>query len=507
MKPIQRALLCAAVSSVFAPCVRAENIRITVLHTNDIHGYMMPRPDKEEKERMVGGGAVLASFVAKQRQGDVPVLLLDAGDWFVGTPEGTITRGALSADVFNAIEFDATVVGNHEYDFGEETLKGLISRMDTPVLGTNVYVKATGKPADYVLPYLIKEVAGVKIGIFGVNTSQMKRLNFPKNIAGLEFKDEVETARETAAKLKAEGADVLIVLSHAGCEGGKRHEENLRGDQTIAEEVPGIDLIVGGHTHTPIWNPEHTNGTLIVQAWSYLTHVGVVDLEIDPKTKKAVSSKGRLVKLWADEWGEDKEVKEIVKVYEERVGRQLDEVIGSSKQELVRSYKEEDQVGGWMTDCMRKWTKTDVTIQNGGGIRANVPAGDLRLRHMFELMPFSNYIVTMYLPGDALLGVLDRGVSGEIGMIEISGARLEYDPSAEKGKRVKKAWIGEEPLDLGKVYTVAAPDFIVEGGDDYDFTKGEDKAVHPAMIRDVLTWCVEKYSPVAGAPVGRLKKT
>jgi len=491
-------LLAGAASPAFS-----KSISLRIIHTNDIHGWAMSKPDREEPSRLVGGAAALANFVKREKAKGAPVLFVDGGDWFVGTPEGTITRGKMMVETFNALGYDATVIGNHEYDFGEDTVKDLVSQLKTSVLGTNIIKKSSGKIVDYARPYLIKEVSGVKIGVFGLTTSKMPKLNFPKNIAGLEFRDEVEAAKDMVAVLKKKGADVIVLLSHVGFEGGKRHEK-LQGDQTIAREVPGIDVIVGGHTHTPIWKPERVNGAIIVQAWAYLSHAGVVDLEVDPSSKKVLSSSGRLEKLWVDELGEDKNVSEIVKRYQAEVGKELDEVIGSSEQELVRSYKEEDQVGRWMTDCMRKWSKTDVAIQNGGGIRANIPKGPIALRNMFEVMPFMNFVVSVNMTGKDVLALFDRGVSGEIGMIEISGARFEYDSTAPAGKRIKNAWIGGERLDPEKYYSLSVPDFITEGGDDYDFSRATDKAEHPTLIRDLLTWCVINNSPIVGSPMSRM---
>ncbi|MFH2203797.1 MAG: bifunctional UDP-sugar hydrolase/5'-nucleotidase [Elusimicrobiota bacterium] len=494
MKTTLLSALISLVPALTPAPAAAENIRLTVVHVNDVHGWAMSQPDRKETERQVGGAGALANFVASSRKAG-PVLLLDGGDWFQGTPEGTIPRGKMMAEVFNVLRVDASVVGNHEYDIGEDGVKELVAQMNFPVLGSNVYAKGMDRVADYLKPYVVKEIAGVKVGIFGLLTTKMPALSFAENIAGLEFRDEIETAQAMVAELKRQGADIIVLLSHVGYEGSDRHETTL-GDQTIAKRVPGIDLIVGSHTHSPIFKPERVNGALIVQAWGYLTHVGEVTLDIDPATKKVVASEGRIVKLWVDQWGEAPEMTAIVRRYQDEIGRRLSEVIGTAEDTLSRNYQKEDPVGRWMTDCMRKWTKTDIAIQNGGGVRGNIQAGPVLLRDMFEIMPFDNRLVTLNMTGAAVLDILDHGVSGNIGWIEVSGVRALYDPAAAKGRRIKQAWVGERKLEPKAVYSVSAPDFAVQGGSGYDFSTGRDKANTSTLIRDVLIWCTRNYSPI-----------
>lgn len=259
----------------------AEPVKIRVYHTNDVHGWIMARPDKFQTNRLVGGAAALASLISKD---EGPKLVLDAGDWWQGTPEGSLTKGEAVADVFNAIGYDAVVIGNHEYDDGADSLRALIGKIKVPVLSANTY-GADGKLVPWVRPSILKEVAGVKVGIFGLTTTNMRRLAFPKNIAGLDFRREVDVAREQVKALKRQGATVIIAVTHIGLEvEGSKHE----GDQTLAREVPGIDLIVGGHSHTFLTRPvQGENGTLIVQAGQYLQKAGRATLEIDPATKRS----------------------------------------------------------------------------------------------------------------------------------------------------------------------------------------------------------------------------
>lgn len=491
-------LLVLLASSVFA-----ANIQLTVLHTNDEHGGIYPRPDRKEASRMVGGAAALAKAVERYGKPG-PTLLLGGGDWFQGTPEGSLSLGKPMPEMFNALKYDAVALGNHEYDIGEAALKELAAGLKTPVLAANLYLGGKNERPAYVRPFIVKKLGKVKVGVFGLLTTRMPGLAFEKNIAGLRFADEVETAKEMVKALKAQGADVIIALTHLGLEDSGRHI----GDKTLASKVPGIDLIVGAHSHTPLFEPVTVDGTLIVQTGGNLTHLGRVVLEIDPSSRKVVSKKGELLKLWVDELGEDEGMKAMAKKYQDEVGRSLDVVIGSSTVSILRAKDRESGVGDWMTDCVRKWSKTQIAIQNGGGVRADIIPGPVTLRTVFEIMPFDNYLVTMNITGGQLKEILERGVSGGIGMIQLSGARFTYDPAAPSMSRVREAFVGKEPLRENEVYSVSAPDFIVQGGDSYTaFAMGKDKAFNPVLVRDVLGWCVKETTPLTAPEGGRITAT
>jgi len=477
----------------------AEPIKIRVYHTNDVHGWIAPRPDKFQTNRLIGGGAVLAALIAKETG---PRLVLDAGDWWQGTPEGNLTKGAAVADVFNAIGYDAIVIGNHEYDTGAEDLRALIAKMKMPVLSANTY-GGDGKIVPWVQPWIVKEVAGVKIGIFGLTTSNMPRLAFPKNIRGLDFRREVGVARDAVKALKKKGATVIIAVTHMGLEG---ENQKFEGDQTLAREVPGIDLIVGGHSHTFLSRPiRGENGTLIVQAGFSLVKVGRAVLEIDPRTRQVVASSGELLDLWPDRIGEDPAVKAIVAGHAEAVGRIFETVIATAPAVMGRDSDLESALGDWMADCYRQTLGTDVALQNGGGIRAEIPAGPVTLRSIFSVMPFDNAMVKLTMKGSDLRAVLDHGV-GMGTIAQISGANIEYYRPKPAGERLAAVAVGGAPLDDAKTYSIATLDFLTSGGDGYSvFDRFVSSEATGALARDLLNECALKQGAVLAPEIGRLK--
>lgn len=481
----------------------AAAFKLTVYHTNDVHGWIMPRVSTYEKDagKLVGGAAVLKNVI-KADPG--PKLVLDGGDWFQGTPEGNVPEGQSLVDVFNAVGFDGVVVGNHDFDLKESRLKELVSGLKMPALGANVYRRKDHKRVDYLTPWFVKELGGVKVGVFGLLTTNMHNLTFPENYDGLEFRREIDEAKDAVKALKKQGATVIIAVTHMGYEG--KDMGRFEGDQTLANKVPGIDLIVGGHTHTFVREPkrEGKHGTLVVQAGTTLSTVGKAVLEIDEKTKKVVSSSGELVDLHVDKYGEDAQVKAVVDKYAESVGKVYDVTIATSTAELRRNRDGESSLGDWMTDCLRAWAKADVAIQNAGGIRADIDKGPITLRTIFNVMPFDNRVVTLKMGGEALFTVLDHGAGKSKGMIQVSGATFGYDRDAEPGKRVWDVKIGDAPLDPKGKYTVATIDFLVKGGDGYPFSRADDAQETRALLRDVLSNCAQDQKTVAFPRMGRI---
>lgn len=477
----------------------AEPIKIRVYHTNDVHGWIMPRPDKFQTGRLIGGGAALAALIDKDSG---PKLILDGGDWWQGTPEGSLTNGAAVADVFNAIGYDAIVVGNHEYDNGADDLRALIARMKMPVLSANTY-GADGKLVPWVRPWILKEVAGVRIGIFGLTTSNMARLAFPKNIAGLKFRREVDVAREAVKALKKQGATVIIAVTHMGVEG---ENQKFEGDQTLAREVAGIDLIVGGHSHTFLSRPiRGENGTLIVQAGHYLIKAGRAVLEIDPKTRRVTASSGELLELWPDRVGQNAAVKAIVDGHIAAVGKIFETVVATAPALMGRDADRESALGDWMTDCYRETVGADVALQNGGGIRAEIPAGPVTLRTMFGVMPFDNALVKLSLKGSDLRAVLDHG-AGMGKIAQISGASVEYYRPKPAGERLASAVVGGAPLDDDKIYSMVTLDFLTSGGDGYSvFDRFVSSEATGALARDALNACAREQGVITAPALGRLK--
>lgn len=453
--------------------------KITIFHTNDVHGHILPSGD-------AGGSAVLSNYLKAQKS---PYLLLDAGDVFQGTPEGDLTGGEVPIRIMNELGYDAMTLGNHEFDKGQKQLKKLIEISNFSVLGANVIDKRTKQIVKWLEPYYIKEIYGVKIGILGLVTSAMPYITMPEVRRGLEFETEIDAAKKYMPELKQK-CDIVIALTHMGVE----------SDVLLAKNVDGIDAIVGGHTHSFLNKPVIINKTAIVQAGASGKCVGKLTLKI--KNKKVERIKYDLIPLSKNKYGENEEIKKLIEILIGGLSKTMETVIGSSSQKLSHTLgalgkNGELPLGNWQADVFRKTTNSAVAFHNIGGIRSDLPEGKITLRHIYELSPFGNTIYTMKLTGAQIKEILENSVSGKFGMLQISGLKFKYDRNKKEGERVVEIIVGSKPISPKKYYSVATNSFIAKGGDGFDtFKKGKDIRDTGIIDRDSQIGWLKKYSPV-----------
>jgi 2',3'-cyclic-nucleotide 2'-phosphodiesterase (5'-nucleotidase family) len=354
----------------------------------------------------------------------------------------------------NEMGFDTMVLGNHELDFGQEVLKKRISESTFPILGANVEGLGALKP------YVVKELNGIRIALIGVVTEDVPLSTHPRNVAGLNFFSPIGTVAKYMKELKNR-ADIVVVLSHIG----------FPADRVLAQKVKGIDVIVGGHSHTKLTKPTKVGDTIIIQAWEHGKALGILDLVI--RDGKMIGFEGRLEEIKPDKAKEDKAILAMVNKYKERMDAILSERIGEAEVDLdgenVR--KGETNLGNFIADIMRHASGADVTLMNGGGIRTSIKKGEIRVKDVYSVLPFDNYIVAIRLTGKQIREALEHGVSaveeGGGRFPQVSGLFFEYSPAGNKGSRVKEISVAGRPIDLDREYVVATNDFLAVGGDGY----------------------------------------
>jgi 2',3'-cyclic-nucleotide 2'-phosphodiesterase (5'-nucleotidase family) len=444
-------IYCSLVLFLLSACnAYAGQFVIRILYLNDFHGFAEPYKSPGSNE-LLGGISYLAAKVDRLRDGE-PSLLLAAGDMMEGNIWANLFQGQSVIDLMNEMRFDMMVVGNHEFNFGQHVLKKRISEAKFPVLGANV------EGLDALKPYAIKEVAGITIAVIGVVTDETPISTNPRNVAGLRFLSPEETVRKYIRELKSK-ADIIIVLSHIG----------YHADRALAEKVKGIDVIVGGHSHTQILSPVAVGNTIIVQAWEHAKALGVLDLTVEDR--KIAKFDGRLELIKPD--GEDLRVKAIVAKYEDKIDRRLNTVIGDTCTDLDSENvsRRETNFGDLITDIIRDASRADIAIINGGSIRANISKGEVREKDIYTALPFDDYIVAVRLTGKQIREALEHGVSATEGgpgrFPQVSGIRFAYSGSAKSGARVKEISIAGKPVEPEREYTVATNDFLAAGGDGY----------------------------------------
>jgi 5'-nucleotidase / UDP-sugar diphosphatase len=452
MKKFRIAFLSLLLLLILVPWGYAGQVALKILYVNDFHGFAEPY-QAAANEPPLGGIAYLAGAVDRARHNQAS-LLLAAGDMIQGNAWANLFRGKSSLDVMNAMKFDAMVVGNHEFDFGPKVLKERMAQARFPLLGANV------KGFSGLKPYVIKNLQGVKVAIIGVVTPDTPFATHPRNVAGLAFSTPASAVKKYLQELKGR-ADIIVVLSHCG----------FQADKELAARVPGIDVIVGGHSHTKILQPEVVGQTIIVQAWEHAKALGILNLKI--KDGKVVGFDGTLQEISPATGPANWQVQEIVARYERQTDSLLHRAIGETRVDLEGQHvrERETNLGDFVADVMRQAAGAEVALINGGGIRTGIAQGKIEVKDIYAVLPFDNYLVAIRLTGAQLKAALEHGIarleepSG--GFPQVSGLTFTYSRSAPAGSRVKDVTVGGEPLDLQKEYVVATNDFLVAGGDGY----------------------------------------
>jgi len=441
----------------------AQPSDLRILHVNDFHGYAEPRKPAGAAEKL-GGVAYLAAEVEKLRRGK-PTLLVAAGDLIQGSNWANLFQGKSVMELMNAMGFDAMVVGNHEFDYGQQVLQARIAQAKFPVLGANV----EGFPP--LKPYVIKQVGDLKVGLMGVVTADTPAATHPRNVAGLKFSSPEAALKKYLPEVRPK-VDLIVVLSHQG----------LEADKALAAQVPGIDVIVGGHSHTKLLKPVVVGHTIIVQAWEHAKALGVLDLTV--AGGQVASFDGYLQEIKPVAGQEDRKIQKIVAHYARKVESRLNETIGRAAVDLdgqaehVKS--RETNLGDLVTDILREQSGADAAIINGGTIKAGISQGKITKKQVYAALPYDNYLVAIRLTGRQVRQALEHGVSSlekPAGRFpQVSGLTFTFSRSAPVGSRVKEVTLGGRPLEPEKEYVIATNDFLAAGGDGYHAFGGAIRA-------------------------------
>lgn len=475
---------------------KEELKHLTILYINDYHAHITPFKAHFKDEHKVGGIARISTIVKtireENRKAKIPTLFLCAGDVLQGTPSSTVFKGEPDFICLGEIGLDAMVLGNHEFDYGQENLNKLRKLANFPILGGNV-VSERGQ-APIVKSYFTRNIKGIRIHILGLVTDETPITTHPKNVKSLLFLDPITTAKKILTEL--EKGNLTIALTHLGYE----------TDKKLAESTEGIDIIIGGHSHTKIEEPEKVKNTLICQAYEYGEYVGRLDLDIEDG--KISGYEGILIPVTEDV-EEDPEIKKIVDEYMVKLDKNLKEVIGTALTPLNGAREDvrnkETNLGNLIADVVRSMAKSDIALMNAGGIRASIDKGAITVEEVLNVLPYSNHLVIMKLNGSEILEVLNHYAQiepGSGGFLQISGIRLEIE-----NKKIKSLGIGGKQIELEKLYSVATNDFLAAGGDGYTtFKKGRNYIDTGLLISDILIDYIKSNKEINAKLDGRIKK-
>ena len=479
---LSRFLLSSCALALSAGTAAAE-YTLHVIHINDLHSRIEPinafdstcsAEDNEAGECFGGYARVITKINELRSELDGQnVIVLDAGDQYQGSLMYTTYKGEVEAEFMEMIGFDAMAVGNHEFDDGDQGLRDLTDRVSFPVISGNIDVSQSNILAGQVDNHTVLEVGGKKIGIISALAVDTVETSSPSD--AVVFTDEIESLQADVAALEAEGVDIIIALNHVG----------VTKDLAIAEAVAGVDAVVGGHSHTLFSNTEEgamayptmVGNVPVVQAYAYSKYVGHLELTFDDDGNVTAAS-GDTILLDASVAEDEAAVARIAELagpIEEMKTR----VIGSSA-DVIEGAREvcramECPMGNLVADAMLARVAdqgVQIAIQNGGGLRASIDAGEVTMGEVLTVLPFQNTLSTFEVTGEDVIAALENGVSqieeGAGRFPQVAGMSFAFDAAAAPGSRVSDVMVGGEPIDPAATYFAVSNNYVRNGGDGYE---------------------------------------
>jgi 5'-nucleotidase len=479
---------CAALA-ITASAASAD-YALTILHTNDFHDRFEPiskydstcSPEDNDAGECFGGIARLVTAIEEARAaapGDV--LLLDAGDMFQGSLFFTQYGGDLAAEFMSQLDYDAMAVGNHEFDKGPEGLAAFLDKVDFPVLSANIDVSQNELLAGRVGKSTVVEQSGEKIGIVSVLAEDTPETSSPGET--VIFSSMVDGAQAQIDALTADGINKIILLTHVG----------LKGDMTLADELTGVDLIIGGHSHTLLGDMEGAEGPYptvqndvpIVTAYAYSKYLGELQVTFDDEgnlTELSGAPKLLDASVVEDEAAKAR-IQEAAAPLEEMRNTVVAETAAPIDGERGSCRAMECEMGNLVADAMLDRVKDQgiqIAIQNGGGLRASIDAGEVTMGEVLTVLPFQNTLSTFQVTGQTMIDALENGVSeieeGAGRFPQVAGMSFAFDVSAEPGSRISDVMVGGEPIDPAATYGVVSNNYVRNGGDGYKMFRDAENA-------------------------------
>jgi 2',3'-cyclic-nucleotide 2'-phosphodiesterase (5'-nucleotidase family) len=500
VKPILTALLVMLVAlAIFAPTAYQTaapegSTTITIIHTNDLHGRF------EGSGTIIGVDRIAAVYAATDN-----AILVDAGDTIHGLPFVNNSNGMNAIRLMNAAGYRVMVPGNHDFNYailndpvtrlpitGKNHLLTLENYADFDILAANLTWKATG---DAVFsPYTVIEIDGVQVGFFGLVFPDTPTVTHPDGVVDFAFGCPIEPARRSVAALQAAGADVIVAVAHLGVD-----VDALA--IAVAEHVPGIHVIIDGHSHTSQPAGLLVNGTLLAQTGGNGTEIGVVEIVVYNGTVHSVSA-SLINHEMAQEFEPVAEIEAMIAEMVEENAAWSDTVVGYNPTLLVGDRDvlrfQEAPLGNIVANALRTNVGAQLAIANSGGIRVDLPAGDITNNNISAVLPFPNYSVKVAVTPAILWEALEVGVSapGHGRFPQVSGFSFVYDAEAEEGERILSIIVDGAALnknDNTTTFTLAINDFMASGGDGYTMFVGLPVLAQGDIMADLLITYMDEH--------------
>jgi 5'-nucleotidase / UDP-sugar diphosphatase len=530
-----RRLFLTAASLALAAGAADADYTLHVIHINDLHSRIEAvnafdstcSAEDAAENKCFGGIARVVTKIRELRDGITAeggnVIVLDAGDQFQGSLFYTTYKGAAEAEFMEKIGFDAMAVGNHEFDDGPEGLAAFLDKVTFPVISGNTDVSQSNVLKDRIGNHVVLEVGGEKIGIVSALATDTVETSSPG--PSVIFQDEIDSLKADVAALEAEGVTKIIALNHVG----------IFKDMEIAAAVPGLDAVVGGHSHTllsatdprragayPTWVDGQMGALVpVVQAYAYSKYVGHLVLTFDDAGNLKFAE-GDTILLDASVTPDpetEARVKELAGPIEELKNKVVAEATADidGARETCRAM--ECAMGTLIAEAMLDRVADQgvtIAIQNGGGVRASIDAGPVTMGEVLTVLPFQNTLSTFEVTGEVIVAALENGVSqiedGSGRFPQVAGLKYTFDLAAPAGARVSEVMVlvgGDAwaPIDPATVYKVVSNNFVRGGGDGYGMFRDAANAYDFGPdLADVTAEYMAKVGPVTPFTDGRITR-
>ncbi|MBI3652725.1 MAG: 5'-nucleotidase C-terminal domain-containing protein [Acidobacteria bacterium] len=473
---------------------------ITILQLNDV--YQISPVDKGKN----GGLARVATLQKSIREQSPNTLFLLAGDFISPSVASRLFKGRQMIDTLNVAGLDIATLGNHEFDFGPEVLRERMKESRFAYTIANVFDRQTGKPFGGAKPFIARQFHGVRVAIFGLLLAETATLSSPGK--AVRFVDPVATGKQLSRRLRQQGFDLIIALTHLPMEEDKR----------LAAESD-VDVIIGGHEHELL--ESMAGHAPIMKMGSDARNLGRIDVHLT--RRHTARQRFHIASIdWqaipvTDAVKDDSQTAAVIAEFDKQLNASLGEVLGKTAVLLdaraITVRRTESALGNFIADAYRQALQADFALVNSGSIRsdATINPGDLTKKDVLTLLPFENGIVKVKLTGEHLKRLLENGVSkagqSDGRFPQISGFSFIYDASKPVGSRVTGIYIGNAPLDATKSYTLALSAYTFKGGDGYDLKgaeiliKSEEGPVEPVVVMEAI----RRAGTIAPQIEGRIK--
>ena len=474
-------------------CAKEDLKQIDVLFTADSEGFYWSRPEPRLQNREAGGYAVLKNFLQKQ---EGKYLLFDGGSWFGTAPEGALTKGAYVAELAGSLPFTVATVTDKDFIYGWPSLRGIVRELPYPFVVSNL--KLDNQIPWPLHDYQIRTIDGIKIAVFGLINEKAINRNRSR-LPGLRAHDALKSAQEMTSMLKEKGVDYIILLSSLG-----DPDASGVGDNTIAEEVEGIDLILSSNKSREKPETEQINKTLVVYPGSKLDSIARVRLHFD-KNNRLHSSEFEDIPLLKETYGEDENLAALAGERLAATRQKMNARLSETEKDIVHGLAQESELGNLLADCLHRWAKLDGAIINSDSIRSSLPAGRLTEYDLYKAYPYGDNITFLTIKGRAFTQALEASLQAEDNFPQIAGFTVQYSAKDKKIKRIT--------LNNGRIirpdetYRFAVTDHILAGGFGHDeFIDSLEFKSTFVEARQIMRTCLIRQKKVQVPSLGRWKK-